>query len=139
VSSVPSPNITAPNLQVSSVPSPNITAPNLQVSSVPSPNITAPNPQASSLIPQTTFNPNSTQTSSSTLNSNFNANPQQSLTDLMSEAVYNWPNQIQPNQDLFFFPGFEDPSRKNDLNIDADFFSPEVRFSSGSTNYFSHS
>jgi hypothetical protein len=131
--------------QVPTVPSTNITAPNPQVSSVPSPNITAPNPQASSLIPQTTLNPsfapNSTQTSSPTLDSNFNPNSQQSLTELMSEAVYNWPNQVQPNQDLFFFPGFEDPSRGNDLNIDANFFSQgvDVRFSSGCTNYFSHS
>jgi hypothetical protein len=116
-----------------------------QVPNIPSPNITAPNLQASSLIPQTTvdlsFAPNSTQTSSPTLNSNFDPNPQQSLTELMSEAVYNWPNQVQPNQDLFLFPGFEDPSRANDLNIDTDFFSQgvNVRFYSGSTNYFSHS
>ena len=98
-----------------------------QVPTVPSPNITPPNPQASSLIPQTThglsFAPNSTQT---TMNSNFNTNPQKSLTELMSEETYNWPNQIQQDQDLFFFPGFQDLSRGNDLNNNANFFSQNV-------------
>ena len=124
------------------VPSPITAIPNSLVqaeAAVPSPNITALNPQASSLslIPQTTLNPsfapNSNQasllipqtipftpnfTQTPTLNSDFDANPQQSLTDLMSEALYSWPNQAQFNhqglasgdQDLFDFSGFQDLS-----------------------------
>ena len=35
----------------------------------------------------------------------------------MSEAVYSWPNQIQQgDQDLFHFPGFQDPSMSREMN-----------------------
>lgn len=53
------------------------------------------------------------------LNSDYDANPQKSLSDLMSEAVHNWPNQIQQgDQDLFHFPGFQDPSESRRMNVD---------------------
>jgi hypothetical protein len=119
--------------QVLMVPSPQNTASQVQVQAVQSHIITAPIPQASSLDPQTTFNssfapnpnyypqnfpnssfaPNSTQSFSLT---DFNANPQQSLMDLMSEQTYKWPNQDEQglgNRDLFDFSGFQKFSGMN--------------------------
>jgi hypothetical protein len=120
-----------------------------QVPTVPSPNITAaPIPEASFQNPQTTFNssfnqylnhfpqtipnssftPNFTQTFSVT-----DFNPQQSLMDLMSEALYKWPaNQDQQalgDQDLFNFSGFKDFSGMNTFNSNtSNFLDTNVRF-----------
>ena len=120
-----------------------------QVPTVPSPNITAaPIPEASFQNPQTTFNssfnqylnhfpqtipnssftPNFTQTFSLT-----DFNPQQSLTDLMSETLYKWPaNQDQQalgDQDLFDFSGFQDFSGMNTFNSNmSNFLDTNVRF-----------
>jgi hypothetical protein len=115
------------------VPSPQNTDMQVQVQAVQYPIITAPIPQASSLDPQTTFNssfdpnpnyypqtfpnssfaPNSTQSFSLT---DFNANPQQSLMDLMSEQTYKWPNPDEQglgDRDLFDFSGFQKFSGMN--------------------------
>jgi hypothetical protein len=109
--------------------------PNSSPAQVPT-NITAPNPQAPFLIPQTTLDPSSAPNPNQALmlNSNYDANPQKSLSDLMSEAVHSWPNQIQQgDQDLFQFPGFQDPSesgRMNNVDIGEDLFTGglDVRF-----------
>jgi hypothetical protein len=111
---------TVPSLPISDM-SP-IIQPTAQVPTVPTPNITSPNPPAPSLIPQTALDPSfalNPNQASLTLNSNFDANPQKSLSDLMSEARYTWPNQIQQGEQGFFhFPGFQDPSRMNNFDID---------------------
>ena len=77
------------------------------------------------------------------LNSNYDENPQKSLSDLKSEAVYSWPNQIQQgDQDLFHFPGFQDSSESREMNnvdIGEYFFTAglDVRFFQGLQIYCS--
>ena len=67
------------------------------------------------------------QTFSPTLNSNFDANPQQSsLMALMSESLYNWPNQDQQglgDEDLFDFSGLQNLSGMNNFNSDTNIYS----------------
>src|SRR6266446_7931678 len=96
--------------QVLRVPSPQNTDAQVQVQAVQSPIITAPIPQAPNpnYYPQTfpDFAPNSTPSFSL---SDLNANPQQSLMDLMSEQTYRCPNQEEQrpgDPDLFDFSGF---------------------------------
>ncbi len=125
---VPSPQNTDAQVQVQAVQSPIITAPipqapnpnyypqtfpdaQVQVQAVQSPIITGPIPQAPNpnYYPQTfpNFAPNSTPSFSL---SDLNANPQQSLMDLMSEQTYRWPNQDEQgpgDPDLFDFSGFQ--------------------------------
>ena len=121
-------------MQVPAVPSTNITATNPQASSPPSPNITAqttlnsgffPNPNQASLLPFS--NSGFAQTFSPTLNSNFDANPQRSsLMALMSESLYNWPNQEQQglgDEDLFDFSGLQNLSGMNNFNSDTNIYS----------------
>jgi hypothetical protein len=113
-----------------------IIQPPAQVPTLPSPNITAPNHQTYSLNPLTALNSNQawfpanlTQTFSPTLNSDFNANPQQSLMNLMSESLYNWPNHAQQgigDQDLFNFSGFQDFSGMNNFNNDRSLYLPDI-------------
>jgi len=143
VLTVESPNIAQPPTMANSDVSPIIQPKSspAQVPTVESPNITAPNTQSPSLIPQTTqyphfspnqppflnslFAPNLTQAFSPTLNSNFDTNPQQSLTALMSERMYSWPIQ-QVDQDLFNFSGLQDSSGMNNFNSGTNCFLPGV-------------
>ena len=116
-----------PTAQVPSVPSPPIfdKSPTAQVPTVPSPNITALNPQMDSLILFPGFTPNVTQT----IFPPFNANPDESLMDLMSESLYSWPNQAQQrigDQDFFNFSGLQDFSGMNNFNSDRSLHLPDI-------------
>ena len=133
---VPSPpifntSIIQPSAQVPTVPSLPISEmspiiqPLAQVPTVPSPYITAPNPQMDSLISFPGFAPNLTQTFFPT----FDANPDESLMDLMSESLYSWPNQAQQeigDRDLFNFSGLQDFSGMNNFNSDRSLHLPDM-------------
>jgi hypothetical protein len=132
---VPSPpifdtSIVQPMAQVPIVPSPpifdtSIIQPTAQVPTVPSPNITALNPQMDSSISFPGFAPNLNQTFFPT----FDANPDESLMDLMSESLYSWPNQAQQgfgDQDLFNFSGLQDFSGMNNFNSDRSLHLPDM-------------
>ena len=129
--------------QVPALPNSDVPA---QVPTVPSTNITAaPIPEVSFLNSQTTFNLNFTQYPQTIPNSSFapnftptfpltdfNPNSQQSLTELMSETLYKWPDQDQDalrDQDLFDFSGLQDFSGMNTFNSNtSNFLDKNVRF-----------
>ena len=94
------------------------------------PIVPSPIPQAQTTIMpnfDSAFNPNLAQ---ATMNSDF-VNAQQSLSSLMSEALFNWPNpETQFDQgpfedQLFDFSGFQDFSGGNFLNSDMSSFWPD--------------
>ena len=162
--SVPSP-VSQPTTQVPTAPTPPMVQPpaSAQVPTAPSPvHFTQPMAQAPTIPPppfvqplvqvpispnQASFPgfPNLTQTFTSTSNSDFNTNPQQSLMDLMSESYYGWSSQAQQgfeDQNLFDFSGLQDFSGGNNFNSDGSNHDINVRLvlqASGSTGFNSHS
>ena len=114
VPTVSSPTIVQSPAQVPNVPSPAIVQSPAQVPSPPISDISPfvqPPAQVPTFPNQASFPgfPNFTGTFTSTSDSDLNMNPQQSLTDLLSEPLYGWPNQVQQqfeDQSLFDLPVF---------------------------------
>ena len=125
VPTAPTPPMVQPpaSAQVPTVPSPvHFTQPMAQAPTIPPPPFVQPLVQVPISPNQASFPgfPNLTQTFTSTSNSDFNTNPQQSLMDLMSESYYGSSQAQQgfEDQNLFDFSGLLNFSGGNNFNSD---------------------